>query len=81
MTKRLQVLLDDEEYVEIQRAAQRHRMTMSEWVRQSLRKAKNDDAGRVEAKLRAIARASRLNHPTAEIDVMLREIESGYLSD
>lgn len=74
MTKRLQVLVDDDEFVEFQRAAKRQRLTMSEWVRQSLRKAK-DDANRVEAKLRAIAEASKINGPTADIEVMLREIE------
>ena len=40
MSKRLQVILDDEELAEIQRAAKRSRMTSSEWVRQALRKAR-----------------------------------------
>ena len=31
----------------------------------------------VEAKLRAIEKASQYNFPTADIDVMLREIEEG----
>ena len=31
----------------------------------------------VEAKLRAIAEAARHEHPTADIEVMLREIEAG----
>ena len=77
MTKRLQVLLDEEEYEEIQDAARRRRMTLAEWVRQALRRAKSDDPGAVEAKLRVIAMASRLEFPTADIEVMLREIEAG----
>ena len=77
MTKRLQVLLDEEEYEEIQDAARRRRMTLAEWVRQALRRAKSDDPGAVEAKLRVIAMASRLESPTADIEVMLREIEAG----
>ena len=78
MTKRLQVLLDEEEYIDIQGAARRQRMTVAEWVRQALRKARVDHPGTVEAKLRAIADASRYEFPTADIDDMLREIEAGH---
>ncbi len=77
MTKRLQVLLDEEEYEEIQGVARRQRMTLAEWVRQALRKAKSDGDDNVEAKLRAIAEAARHSFPTADIDVMLKEIEAG----
>ena len=77
MAKRLQVLLDEEEYSEIQAVARRQRMTLAEWVRQALRKAKDDHPATVEAKLRAIADASRHEFPTADIEEMLREIESG----
>ncbi len=77
MTKRLQVLLDEDEYREIQGVARMQRMTVAEWVRQTLRKAKGNPPKSIEAKLRAIQKASRHNHPTADIDVMLREIEEG----
>ena len=77
MSKRLQVLLDPEEYREIQGTARRQRMTVAEWVRQALRKARSDSPITVEAKLRAVAEASRYQFPTADIDVMLREIEAG----
>ena len=79
MSKRLQVLLDEEEYLEIQiqGVARRQRVTVAEWVRQALRKARGDHPGTVEAKLRAIADASRHQFPTADIEVMLREIEVG----
>ena len=77
MTKRLQVLFDEDEYLEIQGFARQRRMTVAEWVRQALRKARTDDPGTVDAKLRAIAEASRHRFPTADIEVMLREIESG----
>ena len=79
MSKRLQVLMDEEEYLEIQGAARRRRLTVAEWVRQALRKAREDDSGTIEAKLRAIAEASRHQFPTADIDVMLEEIERGRL--
>lgn len=78
MSKRLQVLLDDEEYREIQGVARRHRLTVAEWVRQALRQARSDDAGTIDAKLRAIAEASRHSFPTADIEDMLEEIEAGY---
>ena len=79
MSKRLQVLLDEEEYLEFQVVARRQRVTLAEWVRQALRKARDDHPGTVEAKLRAIADASRHQFPTADIDVMLREIQRGQL--
>ena len=77
MTKRLQVLFDEEEYQEIQVVARRQRMTVAEWVRQTLRRARRNHPGTVEAKLRAVAEASRHDFPTADIDVMLGEIEAG----
>ena len=77
MSKRLQVLLDEVEYLEIQGVARRQRVTVAEWVRQALRKARIDHPGTVEAKLRAIADASRSRFSTADIEVMLREIEAG----
>ena len=77
MTKRLQVLLDEEEYREIQVVARGQRMTVAEWVRQALRKARQDEAGAMDAKLRAISEAYRHSFPTADIDKMLEEIEAG----
>lgn len=77
MTKRMQVLFADDEYEEIQAAAQRQRMTVAEWVRQSLRKARYDQARDVDLKLRTIAEAVRYEYPTADIDVMLEEIDAG----
>ena len=41
MVKRLQVLLDEEEYLDFQAVARRQRMSMAEWVRQSLRSARD----------------------------------------
>ena len=77
MSKRLQVLLDEEEYREIQGVAHRQRVTLAEWVRQALRQARGNHPGTVEAKLRVIADASRYDFPTADIEVMLKEIEAG----
>ena len=74
MSKRLQVLIVEDEYLEIQAIARRRRMTVSEWMRQALRKAMDDQPGTAEAKLRAIADASRHSFPTADIETMLSEM-------
>ena len=52
-------------------------MAKREWDRQALRKSLGGHPGNVEAKLRAIADASRHDFPTADMDVMLRDIEAG----
>ena len=76
MSKRLQVLLYEDEYLEIQAIARRRRMIVSEWIRRALRKAMDDQPGTAEAKLRAIAGASRHSFPTADIETMLGETAS-----
>jgi hypothetical protein len=79
MSKRLQVLLPDEEMDEIRRLARREQMTVGEWVRRALRAARAQrpvhDANR---KLQAIRRAAGYTFPTADIEQMLAEIEQGY---
>ena len=52
-------------------------MTVAEWVRQELRKSRREQARMVETKLRAVAEAARNEFPTADIDVMLGEIDAG----
>ena len=76
MSKRLQVLLYEDEYLEIQAIARRRRMIVSEWVLGALRKAMDDQPYTTEAKLRAIANASRHSFPTADIETMLGETAS-----
>jgi len=79
MSKRLQVLLPDQEMTDIQRLARRERLTVGEWVRRALREARaqkpvNDS----EAKLKAVRRAAELSFPSVDIEQMLSEIERGY---
>lgn len=82
MTQRLQVLLDESEFAEIRRIARRHRMTVAEWVRQALRAARSDEpAVEPRRKLGVVREAARGEYPTADIGMMLTEIERGYLSD
>ncbi len=80
MSKRLQVLLEEPELREIQRAARAHRMTVAEWVRQALRAARRrEPASDPKRKLAAVRAAARHSFPTADIEQMLAEIETGYL--
>lgn len=81
MAKRLQVILQDPEYREIQRAARSRQMSIAEWVRQSLARARRQEPiGDVEKKLAAIRAAVKYESPTSDIKTMLEEIERGYLS-
>ena len=77
MRKRLEVLVDDGEYSAIREASRKQRLAVSEWVRRALRQALAGEAAAVETKLAAIANASRHRFPTADIEVMLDEIERG----
>jgi hypothetical protein len=80
MSKRLQVLLEEPELREIQRAARAQRLTVAEWVRQALRAARRrQPIVDPRKKLEAIRAAARRSFPIADIDQMLAEIESGYL--
>ena len=79
MAKRLQVIIQDPEYRDIQRAARLRRMSIAEWVRQALVQARRTEPRReVASKLEVIRAAARMDYPTADIDRMLEEIERGY---
>jgi hypothetical protein len=79
VSKRLQVLLPDQEMTEIQRFARRERVTVGEWVRRVLREARTrQPVNDAEAKLKAVRKAARYSFPTAGIEEMLSEIEQGY---
>jgi SOS response regulatory protein OraA/RecX len=82
MSKRLQVILDEEEMSAIQEIAKQHRTTVAEWVRQALRAARRQEPRmETEKKLKAIRAAVRHQFPAGDIQQMLAEIESGYLQD
>jgi len=71
--------MDQEELEAVRAAARERRMTVSEFVRETLREARRKVAGGdAERKLAAIRAADRLGYPTADIDQMLAEIERGY---
>ena len=79
MSKRLQVILQDPDYREIQRAARARHLSIAQWVREALELARRrqpvNEAGK---KLDVIRAAARFNFPTGDIADMLAEIETGY---
>ncbi|HYA64955.1 MAG TPA: hypothetical protein VED66_17245 [Candidatus Sulfotelmatobacter sp.] len=80
MVKRLQVILQDPEYREIQRVARSRHMSIAEWVRQALGAARRlEPVGDISKKLEAIRAAAKHEFPTGDIGDMLSEIEQGYL--
>jgi hypothetical protein len=71
--------MDEAEHEAVRDAARERGMTVSEWVRETLREARRKVAsGDAERKLAAIRAADRLGYPTADIDQMVAEIERGY---
>jgi hypothetical protein len=79
MSKRLQIVIDDKEMREIERAARKRELTVSEWVRQSLRAARlGQPSGDTAKKLQVVRAAAKHTFPTADIDQMLGEIEAGF---
>ena len=79
MSKRLQVLLDEQEWREVRRVAKAQRVTVAEWVRQALRAARRQaPASEAAGKIGAVRRAAAESFPTADIERMNAEIERGY---
>ena len=79
MAKRLQVILQDSDYREIQRVARSRHMSIAEWVRQALEATRHrEPASTVGKKLDVIRAAVRHEFPSGDVDTMLAEIERGY---
>lgn len=79
MSVRLQVVMDESELEKIRASAKERGMTVSEFVRETLRDARRQvPSGKAERKIAAIRTANGYAYPTADIDQMLGEIERGY---
>ena len=79
MSKRLQVLLPDQEMSDIQRFAKRERLTVGEWVRRALREARaSRPLNEPETQLKAVRRGAKHSFPTGDVEQILSEIERGY---
>ncbi len=82
MTKRLQVLVEDDELAEIRDVARARRMTVAEWVRGAMREARRREPSTPpERKLAVVRAAAKHRFPTADVERMLAEIERGYLTE
>jgi hypothetical protein len=79
MTKRLQIILQDGEYREIQRTARAQNLTVAAWVCQALVLARRrEPSGDVARKLDCVREAARHAFPTGDIGHMNGEIARGY---
>ena len=68
--------------MEIQSSARKQGVSVAEWVRQALRKARADKAAASDAKMRRIKALAEVcrdpdKYPSPDIDVMLKEIDMG----
>ncbi len=80
MSKRLQVILTDDDARDLRELAASEGVTVSEWVRQTLRKARHQrTTGDVGHRLATIRAATAHQFPAPNIDEMLADIERGYL--
>ena len=78
MSKRLQIIVPDDEAEQLRRCAEREGMTLSEWARRALKRAQKSQLGPTqEGKLDALEKALRCSYPTAPIEEMLSDIEHG----
>ena len=78
MSKRLQVVVNDEEYRALAAAARRREQPVAAFVRDALRRSLEDEAEPTpEERIAAILRFARFAGPTGDIEEVLAEIEEG----
>jgi hypothetical protein len=78
VSKRLQVVLSDEEYRAVARLARRQARPVSEVVRESLRRTMDEQGERpAEDRIASVLRFARFSGPTGDIDRILSDIERG----
>jgi len=79
MSKRLQVVVPDHELESFRSAARAEDLTLSDWVRRSLRDvAARRSTARPDERIEAIRRAATHAFPAPDVEQMLAEIEAGY---
>ena len=78
MSRRIQIVVAEDEMQEFRRAASSEGLPLSEWARRAMRRARQQQSGpSASQKLSALEKALRCGYPTGEMDTMLREIEEG----
>jgi hypothetical protein len=79
MSKRLQVLVSEEELRRLQQKAAGERVSLGEWVRRVLRRAVDEDSEKsVDLKVKAIRKAYEYEFPTGSIEEINQVIEESY---
>ena len=82
MSHRLQILVDEDELAAIRAAAKRRHLNVSEYVRQTLREARDEEPARpVSKKLMVVREAAQYAYPTGSLEQLEAEIARGYLSE
>lgn len=83
MSKRLQVVVREDDLERYERSARASGQTLSEWARQAMNASERErSSGDVEAKLALIRKAATYNlTPAVDIDTMLAEIDTRYDQD
>jgi hypothetical protein len=78
MSTRLQVVIDDKELCEFQSIARAQHLTMAEWVRQVLRRARREEPSiDSDKKIQCVRESVSCQYPTGDIDTILQDIERG----
>ncbi len=78
MSKRLQVLLPEDEFEQLQQASKSANKTVAEWVRESIRvKLREQRPKSPEKRLALILKFASHSGPTGSIEQILAEIEAG----
>jgi hypothetical protein len=78
MSKRLQVLLQDEEYQELAQVCRKQAISIAQWVRGALRKSLQQSRPlSPEKKLARILKFTKHEGPTGDINEILSDIERG----
>jgi plasmid stability protein len=72
MAEPLQISVDDDLDAQIQQAARRHHASAEQWVRTAIERALAE-----EPRLDPVAELASLKGPTADLDLMLQQIEAG----
>jgi hypothetical protein len=77
MSHRLQVLIPEELDTKIEKAAQRNQTSKGAWVRRAIEDALERGSGGETRGSDPLARLASLGGPTADVDDMIAQIESG----
>jgi hypothetical protein len=81
VSKRLQIVVDDDEARRFELCAKAGGLTLSSWARQALRAAEREvSVGDPDRRLAAIRAAYQYAFPAPDPATMLEEIEQGYVA-